>query len=165
MLKLIAWIEGLTGIDSRAAGASDPTETGMDHTLEFKGYWPIESADAANFPGIYCVYAVPQDHTTSTSRLLYIGESSNIGERIKEHQLNGTFKRSLSKDFSLYFNACRMTTKEGRREAEAALIHHHQPPYNVEFKTDYPYRTATVTITGQNAGLTPGFVITEFARA
>lgn len=135
----------------------------MTYVLKFEGYWPLEMTGVASYPGIYCVHAVWETRFETTSRLLYIGEAHDIESRISSHERRRDWIRSARGD-ALYFSACRMTIKEGRREAEAAMIYHHQPTCNIEFKTRFPYRTTTVVSTGQNANLTPGFTVTGYTR-
>lgn len=136
----------------------------MDFVLDFEGYWPIDATGAANYAGIYCIYAVSWDELNPSSRLLYIGGSDNIARRIASHSQRKTFKE-IAGDLPLYFNACHMTKKDGRDTAEAAMIHHHHPPCNAKFNMNLLHRSVAVTTTGKNANLTPGFVTIEYMRA
>ena len=136
----------------------------MDLVLDFEGYWPIDATGVANYAGIYCVYAVSWDELNPSSRLLYIGGTDNIARCISEHNQKETFKE-IAGGLPLYFNACRMTKKNGRDKAIAAMIHHHRPPYNIGFDMELLNRSVAVTTTGKNANLTPGFVTIEYMRA
>ena len=139
-------------------GAMVPMEASMSDVLNFEGYWPIETTSVANYPGIYCVYSVSWEN--DSSRLLYIGEARNISNAASRRR--GALAEDARNDLSLYFNACRMVDKKKRVEAKAALIHHHQPPRNTEFKRRFPYTTRRVTTIGKNANLAPGFVAIEY---
>ena len=142
-------------------GATTPMEANMSDVLNFEGYWPIDTTGVANYPGIYCVYAVSWEN--NSSRLLYIGEAHNISNAVSRER--GALAKNAGDDRSLYFNACRMVDKKKRKEAKAALIHHHQPPRNTEFKRRFPYTTRRVTTIGKNANLAPGFVASEYLSA
>ena len=133
----------------------------MSDVLNFEGYWPIDTTGVANYPGIYCVYAVSWEN--DSSRLLYIGEARNISNAVSRRR--GELSENAGDDRSLYFNACRMVDKKKRMEAKAALIHHHQPPFNTDFKRRFPYTTRRVTTIGKNANLAPGFVASEYLSA
>ena len=130
-------------------------EANMNLILTFDGYWSIDNASSVRFPGIYCIYAVP---SAAAARLLYIGEAHNIGDRISSHEQRLDWL-ATARYSPVWFNACRITVEEGRREAEAAMIYHHKPPCNTEFKAQFPYRPITLRTAGQNANLTPGFTI------
>ena len=136
-------------------------EANMSDVLNFEGYWPIDTTGVANYPGIYCVYAVSWQN--DSSRLLYIGEADNISSAVSRQR--GALAENARDGRSLYFNACRMVNKKRRKEAKAALIHHHQPPCNTEFKRRFPYPTRRVTTIGKNANLAPGFVASEYVSA
>ena len=136
----------------------------MDLVLDFEGYWPIDATGVANYAGIYCVYAVSWDELNPSSRLLYIGGTDNIARRIAYHNQKETFKE-IAGDLPLYFNACPITKRDGRDKAEAAMIHHHCPPCNIKFNMNLLHRSVTLTTTGKNANLTPGFVTIEYMRA
>lgn len=126
--------------------------------LEFDGYWPVESAHAASYPGIYCIYAVSWEKPHASSRLLYVGESNNVAERINRQKKD---LEKIAKECDLYFNVCPMIDKSERMKAKAALIYHHQPPRNIEFRTSFPYPPRRVTTVGKNANLAPGFIARE----
>ena len=130
----------------------------MNCHLNFNGYWSIDQAGVANYSGIYCVYISATPATNATSYLLYIGESSNIGYRILNHERRLDWIAS-ARYHPLCFNACHEADMQVRQHAEAAMIYHHQPLCNVEFKTHFPYGTITVTTSGKNANLSPGFII------
>ena len=127
----------------------------MNLILNFDGYWSIDNAFSVRFPGIYCIYAVP---SAPAARLLYIGEADDIGYRISYHErrLDWLVNAQYS---PVWFNACRIMIKEERQQAEAAMIYYHKPPCNSEFKTQFHYGVTTLTTSGQNANLAPGFTI------
>ena len=56
-------------------------------TLDFDGYWREANKDSIpRQSGIYCVYTCTYnatEHTVSIKKMLYIGESTNVHDRIR----------------------------------------------------------------------------------
>ena len=128
----------------------------MRYVLKFDGYWPVGMTGVANYPGIYCVHTVWETRFETTSRLLYIGEAQDIESRISSYEQDPNLIRN-AENGELYFSACRMKAREGRRRPEAALIYQHQPPCNTEHKRRFLYGPTTIITTGKNANLMSGF--------
>lgn len=119
--------------------------------LEFKGYWPenmIESMPKQG--GIYCVYEVKNNYGTNTSivKLIYIGEATNIYDRIKNHEKWPEWRKSCSHAGSIICFTAAPIMSPDRERAEAALIYYHKPPVNDEYKYSFPFDTTTVYVTG-----------------
>lgn len=139
------------------------TEAKMRYVLKFDGYWPLGMTGVADYPGIYCVHTVWETRFETTSRLLYIGEAKNIELRISSHEQDPNLIRN-AENGELYFSACRMKAKEGRRRAEAALIYQHQPPCNTEHKRRFLCGPTTIITTGKNANLMSGFRLSGYRK-
>ena len=93
-------------------------------SLVFSGYWRDSRKDKLpKESGIYLVYAgTPKPNSIVDLRqLLYIGESSNVHDRIAEHNRYEDWKKSLKEGELLYYVAA-SASKEERTLAEAALI-------------------------------------------
>ena len=129
-------------------------EAKMSIDLIFDGYWPVPTPDVAQFSGIYCVYA-----WSDVPRLLYIGESKNVGGRVANHERQPDWERAADGD-ALFFSAAPVPAAS-RKLAEAAMIHEHQPPCNDEYVEDFPFDTTCVTATGKNEGLKSYFLVSE----
>lgn len=138
------------------------------YSLDFDGYW--REPNVAGLPaasGIYPVYACTYDavgQTVSINRLLYIGESGNVRERISNHECWPTWKRYLRQGEVICISAALVAPEADRQRAEAAMIFHHKPPANTEYVDEFPFDTTTITTSGRNAKLTPKFTVTTTIR-
>ena len=125
-----------------------------NYTLEFDGYW--RGANIAGLPassGIYCVYACTHNtHSGNVSirKLLYIGESENIRERVDGHERWDDWRNELQHGEELCFNAALISPKSDRERAEAAMIYEHKPPCNVEYVDHFPFDTTSIRTKGKN---------------
>ena len=130
------------------------------YALDFAGYYPVPRFDQLpEQSGIYCVYA-HRSRVIIPHRLLYIGESQNVQVRVSKHELWQTWFQALTgNERQLSFSAALISPDGARERAEAAMIHHHQPPCNVEYKDNFPFDRTTVTITGRGARLSGYFTV------
>ncbi len=141
------------------------TSTTSTITLAYKGYRREPNAGGIpNESGVYSVYACTHNRaagTVSIRRLLYIGESASVGNRIRQH-LSGATGRSWKKrllggeQLCFAFASISGTTRE---RAEAALIYKHKPPENTEHIDSFPkkWSPTTVKTSGKNRLLSPHF--------
>ena len=103
------------------------------------------------------------EKTVSLDKLIYIGESVNVHDRIQGHEKWPAWRRHLSHGQELCINFAAVSGE--RERAEAALIFHHKPPENTEFVNQFPYATTTVHTSGRNALLSPVFTVQLTARS
>ena len=131
------------------------------YDLEFDGYWPkpnISGIPAQS--GIYCVYACKYDtnnRTVSLKRLIYIGESNNVQERISGHEKWSAWQCYLAAGEQLCFNFAPISYSRVR--VEAACIYKHNPPENTEYVDTFPFDRATVTTSGCKKFLKSQFTV------
>ena len=133
------------------------------YSLDYDGYWraPNISGLPAN-SGVYCVYACVHNvsaNTVTLHRLLYIGEAGNVRNRIANHERWDDWVRELKAGEELCFNAALISPAADRERAEAAIIHHHKPPCNVEYVNAFPFDATTVSTSGKNAKLDGHFTV------
>ena len=133
------------------------------YSLTFDGYWraPKPGGPPAE-SGIYCVYACTHDtrmNTVSLRKLLYIGEAANVRERVRGHERWQDWEQELQYGEVLCFSAALIAPESDRQRAEAAMIHHHKPPCNVEYVRSFPYEQTTVSTSGRNAELDSNFTV------
>ena len=125
------------------------------YSLEFDGYW--RESKWSRLPavsGIYCIYAgTPNDekNTVSLRCVLYIGESSNVRSRVPEDpaERRNKWARKLKEDEELYASCATIFPSRARERAEAAMIFHHKPPCNVEYKSNFSFDRTTVNTSGK----------------
>lgn len=132
------------------------------YSQEFNGYW-IESNKAImpTTSGVYCVYECNYDTTRKTvtlNKLIYIGESENINTRIANHEKLPLWKRQVKAGNILCYSYTPINAPD-RFRVEAALINHHQPPANIEYKDNFPFDKTIVHTNGRNAQLERVFVV------
>ena len=133
------------------------------YSLDFDGYWRAPNADGlpAN-SGIYCVYACthnPQENTVSLRKLLYIGESANVRERVGSHEHWRDWERELQQGEVLCFSAALISPGADRQRAEAAMIYYHKPPCNSEYVHSFPFDETSISTSGRNALLSGHFTV------
>lgn len=137
----------------------------QSYSLEFDGYW--RKPAWTNLPaksGVYCVYACTHNQARSTvslKRLLCIGESGNVRDRVPEDpkERRDEWEEELEDGEVLCVSYAPITPAGARRRAEAAMINHHEPPCNVEYVGYFPFDKTSVTTSGENAKLTTSFTI------
>ena len=113
--------------------------------------------------GIYCVYACTYNAITdkvSIRELIYVGESDNIWNRISNHERLADWKKRLRSNETLCYSFAGVSEND-RVRAEAAVIFHHKPPCNTEYRHSFPFDTTTVTTSGRNAMLDSGYTVSR----
>lgn len=139
------------------------------YTLDFDGYW--REPNVSGLPkqsGIYGVYACTFDtveKTVSLKRLLYIGESADVCDRVSNHDQWNTWKRQLKAGEVICVNAALISPEADRQRAEAAMIFKHKPPCNTEYVNSFPFDSTTITTRGKNALMYDQFTVTRTVPA
>jgi len=113
------------------------------YTLNFDGYWWVPNISGLPAgSGINCVYVCMhnvQEKTVSIRKLLYVGEAASVKERVSGHERWQDWGRELLRGEGLSLSAALIASESDRQRAEAAMIHHHKPPCNVEYVDSFPY--------------------------
>jgi hypothetical protein len=132
------------------------------YNITFEGYWREKNIGGiANKSGIYCVYTCvynQNDKTISIKKLIYIGESEAVNDRIQNHEKLSEWKRYLQAGQELCFNFGEVPLIS-RNRCEAAMINHHRPIINTEYRDNFPYDTTTLNISGKNKFLNSNFTV------
>ncbi len=137
----------------------------QSYSLDFDGYW-LET-NWGSLPaksGIYCIYAGthnPEKNTVSLRRVLYIGESGNVRNRVPENPRTRRDKwaRELRAGEVLCASCAEISPAAARERAEAAMIFHHKPPCNVEYTENFPFDKTTIHTSGKNIHLSASFTV------
>ena len=98
-------------------------------------------------------------------RLLYIGESGDVQDRVANHDVWSSWRRELKQGEVLCFTAALISPEADRQRAEAAMIFKHKPPCNTEYTDNFPFDTTTVTTSGKNALMHASFTVTRTEKA
>ena len=132
--------------------------------LNFRGYWmEVNKNGIPDASGIYCVYACTYNAITdkvSIRELIYVGESDNIWNRISNHERLADWKKRLRSNETLCYSFAGVSEND-RVRAEAAVIFHHKPPCNTEYRNSFQFDTTTVTTSGRNAMLDSGYTVSR----
>ena len=132
--------------------------------LDFEGYWLEANKNGIpDASGIYCVYACTYNANTdkvSIRELIYVGESDNVRNRISNHERLADWKKRLRSNETLCYSFAGVSEND-RVRAEAAVIFHHKPPCNTEYRNSFPFDTTTVTTSGRNAMLDSGYTVSR----
>ena len=131
------------------------------YSLTFDGYYLAPGGLPSN-SGIYCVYACTHNapaQTVGLRKLLYIGEAANVRSRVDGHERRQDWEWKLQRGEVLCFSAALIAPESDRQRAEAAMIHQHKPPCNVEYVHSFPYEQTTISTGGCNTLLSPYFTV------
>jgi len=132
------------------------------YSLAFDGYW--REPNISGIPdksGVYCVYACTHnvtENTVSIRLLIYIGEAENANERIATHEKGPDWREHPRQGEELCFSFAPFGNLD-RQRVEAALIFHHKPPENEEYRDSFSYDQTTISTSGRNALLSPMFTV------
>jgi len=133
------------------------------YQLEYDGYWREPNVGGmSDNSGIYCVYSCvfnASEKTVTLKKVLYIGESENIRERISSHEKWDAWKSKLTSGQQLCLSAALINGDADRRRAEAAMINKHKPPCNTEYVNAFPYDQTSIATSGKNGLLDPNFTV------
>ena len=141
--------------------------TAKSYSLTYDGYWrelKIGSIPAQS--GVYSVYACRHNASAGTvtiRKLIYIGESQNVRDRISKHEKWNDWRRHLNAGEVLCFNFAPISVD--RERVEAALINHLKPPENTEYTNTFPYPQTTVRTSGKNTLLSDKFTVHQTRRS
>ncbi len=131
-------------------------------SIEFDGYWrePAKSGIPSK-SGIYCVYSCVhnvQAKTVTLKKLIYIGESENVNDRIANHEKLSDWNSYLKQGEVLCYSFGPIPSAT-RVRCEAAMIFKHKPPANTEYVSAFPFDQTTMKLTGNTDLLHTNFTV------
>jgi len=132
-------------------------------SLEFDGYWrEVNSGGVPKKSGIYCVYTCVYNQSKENitiQKLIYIGESDNVNDRISGHETKSKcWNKQLNNGEVLCYSFA-PADETNRKRAEAALIFKHKPTCNEEYVDNFPYDETTVKSTGKTQSIKSEFTV------
>jgi hypothetical protein len=137
------------------------------YNVEFDGYWrDIHKIGIPAKSGVYCVYLCKyntSENTVTLHKLLYIGESNNVNNRIngedsKPHEKYAEWKKYVDGENEICFSFAEVDSVI-RERVEAALIFHHKPIVNTQYKETFPFDRTTVNSSGRIGILDTFFIV------
>lgn len=134
----------------------------QEFSIDFGGYWrePNKSG-VPNKSGIYCVYTCSynaSDNSVALKKLVYIGESADVGSRISNHEHQSDWEKHLNKGEQLCYTFGEIGSTY-RERCEAAMIFKHNPPVNDKTTSSFPYDQTTLKLSGKTAFLVCNFTV------
>ena len=132
------------------------------YSISFEGYWRDQNNNGIpSKSGVYCVYVCSHNSNSgkvNISKLIYIGESENVNDRIAKHEKRIKWKSHVNRGYELCFSFAPSNSNE-RDRVEAALIFKHKPPVNIEYANNFPFDTTTISTNGDNSLLERRFTV------
>lgn len=131
--------------------------------LSFDGYWrEVNVGGVPNDSGIYLVYVCTynqNEKNVSIRKLIYIGETEKVRERIQNHEKKEEcWDKKLNSGEVLCFSFAPVQSPD-RERAEAALIFKHKPECNEEYVHNFPYEETSVNPKGKCTFINPSFTV------
>ena len=130
--------------------------------IEFEGYWRDENKGGIPArSGVYVVYDCTHNvsnKTVTIHKLIYIGESGNVNDRVANHEKYRDWLKHVRRGNELCFSFGGVVAAD-RDRAEAALIFKHKPPENDEYKNSFPFDKTTMSLSGKIALLGTHFTV------
>lgn len=117
--------------------------------IEVQGCWrDVNRIGVPPYMGVYFVYTGSYNSNTNLvalCRLLYVGQSVNVNERVQDHEGRQAWARFLEPGEELIY-AFAAVMSSYLDDVEAALIYRLQPPCNDVLKDAYCKRPLHLTI-------------------
>ncbi|MCK5677030.1 MAG: hypothetical protein KAH72_00950 [Flavobacteriaceae bacterium] len=130
--------------------------------INIQGCWRDKNKSGIpKHSGVYFVYVASynqSDDKVTLHRLIYIGESENVNDRIQNHEKYNEWKKYVSAGRELCFSTGEV---EGnyRERVEAAYVFKHKPPVNTEYKNSFPFDQTIIVSTGMTSYLNTNFTV------
>jgi len=129
--------------------------------LDFDGYYPKMIGKSAKGSGIYLVYrCIEKEKTVYLKKLIYIGESEKVWERVDKHGKKEEWESKLQDAEVLCFAFASINGTD-RKQAEAALIFKHKPECNEEYVDNFPFDQTTVNSKEKCKFISPSFTVSR----
>jgi len=130
-------------------------------SLKLLGYWTDEQLDEIpEMSGIFCVYAGrgAGESEPAIERLLYIGESGDVRQRIRHHELRSAWTAECQEGQQVFYSVA-AATYVYRERLEAALVNVHKPPVNTDYIERFPFDSTEVHLRGHTDKLMTQFIV------
>jgi excinuclease UvrABC nuclease subunit len=130
--------------------------------IEFDGYWREPAKGGTpSASGIYCVYSCvhnKEEKTVSIKKLIYIGESGDVKDRLSGHEKLDDWKKHVKTGEVLCYSVAEVAATN-RVRCEAAMINKHKPPVNTEYVNSFPFDQTTMKLSGKTKKLHTEFTV------
>ena len=124
------------------------------YDLKFKGYWRDENRQGLPIAaGIYIVYKCRYNELSDTVTLLeilYIGQATNLNERVDTHDKRQTFLNKCNEIETLCYSVAEVKESD-LNIVENALVFAQKPSLNDKLKDRFNYESAEFHLEGRCA--------------
>ena len=128
----------------------------------FYGYWrEPNKGSIPKISGVYCVYECTfneAEKNVTLHKLIYIGESEDVNERISNHEKHKDWEKHVRKGNQLCYNYTEVDSVH-RERVEAAFINSHEPPENTGYRDNFPFDKTSINTSGRAALLKKTFTV------
>ncbi len=132
------------------------------YNIIIHGCWSdVIKGSVPKHSGVYFVYECThnkEEKTASIHRLIYIGESDDVNDRIANHEKHDDWIKHVRNGNTLCFSIGPVQTAD-RERVEAAYIFKHKPPENEEYIDNFPFDQTTVNSSGITKKLNTRFTV------
>ena len=129
-------------------------------------YLDVDKDIVPNHSGVYFVYECTynkEKDAVSIHKLIYIGESDEVRDRIADHEKYEKWKKHVRPGNTLCYSTGQVAASD-RERIEAAYIFKHQPPVNTEHKASFDFDETTVNSSEKTALLTTLFTLQRMIK-
>ena len=130
-------------------------------SLYFDGYWmEPEISEVPKQSGIFVVYACAKDAQEAAfvlKKVIYIGESENVNQRIAKYK-EWPFWKNHCGAHQICFSFAHVADQY-RKRSEAALIYKHKPPVNERYIVTYPFDETSINLSGKIGLLSRNYTV------
>lgn len=130
--------------------------------LTIDGYWREENISGIpSHSGVYFVYTCTynkSERTVSLQKLIYIGESGDVNDRLASHEKWPDWRKYLGDGEEICISTCPVPSAS-RNRVEAAYIFKHKPPVNTDYKNSFPFDETTINSSGKTRLLYTHFTV------
>ena len=131
----------------------------------FDGFWrEAQKAWITPCAGIYCVYActyLADVQKVRLDKLLYVGQSENVNERILSHEKASYWNAFLQPAQELCYSVAEVQKVHIRDICEAALIYVAHPCCNTALTGGYGHESAKIYLSGAIGLLPSCFTVSQ----
>jgi len=130
--------------------------------INIEGYWRDKNRTGIpSHPGIFLVYESMYNlinDNVKLFKLIYVGEATNLRERLSNHPLYEVWKEHLKDGDELCYSIAHVPDNL-RERIKAAFIVDRNPIANTTYKHDFPFPPTNIICFGKTALLQTNFIV------
>ncbi|KKL54011.1 hypothetical protein LCGC14_2269690 [marine sediment metagenome] len=131
-------------------------------TIELDGFWREQNKGSIPAKsGVYCVYSCvsnTKEKIILLKKLIYIGESEDVNNRISDHEKLPEWRKHLKSGEMLCYSFGEVEATN-RARCEAAMIFKHKLQKNTEYVGSFAFDQTTMNLSGATSLLSTSFTV------